>query len=42
MMKSTKKFTGRKALVWVLLFFGTVTAVNGVMIWFALTVGGPS
>lgn len=42
MTKTTKKFTGRDALLWVVLFFGTIATVNGIMIWFALKAGGGS
>lgn len=37
MMRSEKTFTGRDALLWILAFFGVITLVNVVMIWFALT-----
>ena len=40
MKRIKKKFTGRDALLWILLFFGTVATVNGIMIWFALKAGG--
>ena len=36
-MPKARCFTGRHMLVWVLAFFGVVTLVNAVMIWFALT-----
>jgi nitrogen fixation protein FixH len=32
-----RRLTGRQVLIWVLAFFGVVTLVNAVMIWFALT-----
>ena len=31
-----KYFTGRDALLWLVLFFGTIALVNGIMIWLAL------
>jgi nitrogen fixation protein FixH len=40
MKRREKQFTGRDALLWVLLFFGVIVAANGTMIWFALSVGG--
>lgn len=42
MTSKEKKFTGRKALIWILTFFATVAAVNGVMVWVALRAGGGS
>jgi nitrogen fixation protein FixH len=42
MTRTTKKFTGRDALLWVFLFFGTIATVNGIMIWFALKAGSGS
>jgi hypothetical protein len=36
MSSPARSFTGRTILFWLLLFFGTVAAVNGVMIWLAL------
>lgn len=40
MRRKDKHFTGRDALLWVVLFFGTVAIANGIMIWFALRAGG--
>ena len=37
MMRNEKTFTGRDALLWILVFFGVITLVNVVMVWFALT-----
>lgn len=39
MKRSTKIFTGRDALLWVVLFFAVVATANGIMIWFALRAG---
>jgi nitrogen fixation protein FixH len=42
MKRDRKPFTGRMALLWVVLFFGVVATANGIMIWFALNSGrGP-
>lgn len=32
----TKPITGRRVLIWLLLFFGTIVAVNGAFVYFAL------
>jgi nitrogen fixation protein FixH len=42
MKRRDRIFTGRQALIWVLLFFGVVVLANGIMIWFALQSGGGS
>lgn len=42
MTRKPKNFTGRHALLWIVLFFGTIATVNGIMIWFALRAGGGS
>ena len=39
MKRKDKHFTGRDALLWIVLFFGAIVTVNGIMIWFALTSG---
>ena len=39
MTRQGKHFTGRDALLWVVLFFGVIVIVNGIMVWFALTSG---
>ena len=39
MKRQDKRFTGRDALLWIVLFFGAVALANGIMIWFALTSG---
>ena len=39
MKRTVKEFTGRDALLWIVLFFGAVATVNGIMIWLALKVG---
>jgi cytochrome b subunit of formate dehydrogenase len=36
MPRDRRPLTGRRVLVWLLLFFGVVAMVNGVMIWLAL------
>jgi len=38
--RSEKKFTGKKALIWIIGFFGVVFAVNGVMLYMALHTWG--
>lgn len=40
MMRTSKKFTGRDALLWLVVFFGIIAVVNGIMIWLALKAGG--
>lgn len=35
MMRCGKTFTGRAALIWIILFFAVVATVNGIMIWFS-------
>ncbi len=40
MKRNDKQFTGRDALLWVVLFFGAIAMANGIMVWFALTTGG--
>ena len=40
MKRKDKIFTGRDALLWVVLFFGVIILANGTMIWFALNPGG--
>jgi len=37
MAEEQPRLTGRHVLVWILSFFGVITLVNMVMIWFALT-----
>ena len=39
MKRQDKRFTGRDALLWIVLFFGAIAMANGIMIWFALTSG---
>ena len=36
MSNREKRFSGRHALLWFVVFFGVIAAVNGAMIWFAL------
>ena len=40
MIQQPKPFTGRAALLWIVLFFGVVSIANGIMIWFALNTAG--
>lgn len=37
MKRKQKLFTGRDALLWVILFFGVIVMANGIMIWIALS-----
>jgi nitrogen fixation protein FixH len=42
MKRRERIFTGRQALICVLLFFGVIVLVNGIMIWFDLQTGSGS